>query len=65
MEVLVLTAGAVGIVVLALWPLTKAFQRRRSPRDQEQLTDTDVVPPRVPDEPIPGSRRDRRRRGKP
>jgi hypothetical protein len=62
---LVVLAVVLGLVVIVLWPVAKALQRRPTPLDQEQVTDTDVAPPPVPDEPVPGSREHRRRHGKP
>jgi hypothetical protein len=62
---LLVIAVVVGLVVLALLPVAKASQRRRSPHDQDAVTRTDVRPPREPGKPIPGSRDHRRRRGMP
>jgi hypothetical protein len=62
MDVLVPLAVVVGLVVLLAWPLLKRYQRRRDPRDQDPVTGA-APPPRVPDEPVPGSRPHRRRRG--
>lgn len=65
MAELVVVAVILGILVLALWPLARKAQRPRSPHDQDQVTDTDVTPPPMPREPLPGSRRHRQRHGKP
>ena len=64
MELLVV-AVVVGLLVLVVWPVAKASQRRRSPHDQDAVTRTDVRPPRRPGRPVPGSRDHRRRRGMP
>lgn len=62
---LAIVAVLIGIVVLAVWPLSVAMLRRRSPDDQPPVTDTSAVPPRDPSAPIPGSRTRRRQQGKP
>jgi hypothetical protein len=62
---LILVALAVGAVVLAAWPLASAWRQPRDPSDQDHVTDIEPVPPRNPDEPLPGSRRSRERHGKP
>jgi hypothetical protein len=62
---LAIIAVVLGLVVLAVWPLSVAMLRRRSPDDQPPVTGTGPVPPRDPSTPIPGSRTHRRRQGKP
>jgi hypothetical protein len=64
MDVLVTLAVVVGILVLLAWPLMKRYQRARDPRDQDAVAG-ERMPPPVPDEPLPGSRPHRRRRGQP
>lgn len=66
MELIVIAVLA-GIAVLVLWPVARATWKRRSPHDQDAATDatTDTTPPPVPDRPVPGSRQDRARHGKP
>jgi hypothetical protein len=62
---LIVLAVVIGLVVLSFWPLAVARSRRRSPRDQDDVTDTEPVPPRKPAEPLPGSRPHREAHGKP
>jgi hypothetical protein len=62
---LIIVAVVVGVAILAAWPLARVRRRQGSPPDQGPVTDTGVVPPRNPREPVPGSRADRRRHGKP
>jgi hypothetical protein len=62
---LILLALAVGAVVLAAWPLASAWRKPRHPSDQDDVTRIEPVPPRDPDEPLPGSRPSRERHGKP
>ena len=67
MEVVVVLAalGVVAAMVAVLvWPaMTKAD--RHDPERQGAVTDRDVIPPRRPDTPIPGSQPDRERKGRP
>lgn len=65
MELVVAIAVIAGLLVLLVWPAARVWQRSRSPRDQEQVTDTEPIPPVDPDEPLPGSREHRRRQGMP
>jgi hypothetical protein len=65
MAELILVAIVIGVAVLAAWPLAAAWRRPRHPSDQDEVTDIEPVPPRDPDEPVPGSRPSRERHGKP
>ena len=65
MAELILVALVLGVVVLAAWPLASAGRRPRDAREQDEVTDIEPVPPRDPDEPVPGSRPSRERHGKP
>ena len=65
MAELILVALVLGVVVLAGWPLASARRRPRDAREQDEVTGIEPVPPRDPDEPVPGSRPSRERHGKP
>jgi hypothetical protein len=65
MAEVILVAIVLGVVVLAAWPLAASLRKPHDPREQDDVTDIGPVPPRDPDEPLPGSRPSRERHGKP
>lgn len=64
MEILIV-AVIIGLLVAVAWPFLARAASSRSPRDQAEVTDTSPIPPRHPDEPVPGSRTQREQRGRP
>ena len=64
MEIAII-AAVIGIVVLVAWPFVAKRSAPKTPQSQGEATDTHVIPPQHPDEPIPGSRTYRERQGRP
>jgi hypothetical protein len=58
-------AAVIGVVVLVAWPFVARRSTPKAPQAQDEVTDTHVVPPKHPDEPVPGSRTYRERQGRP
>lgn len=69
MAELVILLALVGVVIALAWVVGRPALRRSEgpvdPREQPAVTDRDVVPPRRPNRPIPGSQPDRERKGRP
>jgi hypothetical protein len=62
---LIIILVALGIIVIVAWPALRTRTRSSGPEDQPAPTDRGTIPPRRPDEPIPGSQTDRERKGRP
>jgi hypothetical protein len=62
MAELLIVLVVLGVVVAVAWPLMRKASQPRDAKDQAPV-ERGPVPPRHPDEPIPGSRTDRERKG--
>jgi hypothetical protein len=63
MAELLIVLVVLGVVVAVAWPMMRKASQAGDARDQPPV-ERGPVPPRHPDEPIPGSQTDRERKGR-